>query len=102
MKMVKMTNWSFVDRYPYRAPECHPGLSLHGDVVGHEKLGDLNDVTTSPAEEYDPMMHTVRTSTGTVYALEGEPADQWSEWLDKSGFTVTQYLDKLIAPSAEG
>jgi len=85
--MIKMTNWQLVGLGDhYTPPECREPR-LHGEIDKHPRLQVTEHdkiVTTGPiamvAGRY------VRTVSGSLYELVGEPMPQFLDWMAKEGY----------------
>lgn len=82
---IRLSNWAceFPDgSSDYHAPELR-GLCLVGDVTGHPRRPDGTRVQTSPIVAVDGRQ--IRTRSGSVYHLEGDPHPAYLAWLAECG-----------------
>ena len=82
--MIQLSEWSCgtIHADAYRAPETR-GIRLSGRVTGHPKRRDGSRVITSPVRTV--MGRVVKTASGSVYELVGEPEPDYLEYLREIG-----------------
>ena len=95
--MPKLENWSIgVIAHPYSAPETWVS-SLHGNVYGHPKFQDGDEISTSQIEWADINKKEAKTAN-TLYFL-GQVSEDWVGWLKKNGYTLEQYHKPEVVKS---
>ncbi len=82
--MIHLSNWAleFARGDAYDAPEIR-GLCLVGEVAGHPRRPDGTRVKTSPIVAVEGRV--VRTRSGSVYELNGDPHPAYLAWLAECG-----------------
>ena len=78
-------------------------------VCGQNPTGDLG-ISTSAIQEFDPVDMTVKTRSGKIYVLVGQPDDSrlaegaWRKWCKDNGIVAerdvtSEYLNVDPAPA---
>jgi hypothetical protein len=67
-KSIELENWSIVYIDPWKAPELQEPL-LHGNVYGHPKFMDGEEITTSQVVGFDKSTNIITTYSGHKYKL---------------------------------
>lgn len=83
--MITLRNWcvKLEDSDGYTAPEMIERY-LVGEVFGHPKHEDGKAISTSPIDVADG--RDVKTLSGTVYRLDGEPRADYAKWMADTGY----------------
>lgn len=85
--MPILKKWAtMTDASPYRAPECPPVLCLKGEIYEDDRFEAGKQIVTSPVVK--AIGRLVETQSGTVYSLEGEPDQEWVEFLAGIGYDL--------------
>lgn len=79
--MFTLRNWSTIGVTPYSAPE--QGLCLLGKVYGNPKFPDGYTIQTSRIIDVEGRV--VRTASGSLYLLDGDPDPGFAEYLQRAG-----------------
>jgi hypothetical protein len=86
---ARLENWSVItNATPYTAPEAIKA-QLHGNVYGHERFDDGDEVTTSSLTSLSYAKRTALTQN-THYTL-GEPDAKFVAWLAENGKRIEDY-----------
>lgn len=84
MPAIRLENWSMSEDGDAYTPPENRRRRLHGQVYGHPRFADGDQINTSNVLKFDPKERTAKTYSGSEYAL-GKPCPHYQLWCQEIG-----------------